>query len=319
MNTGGVESIIEYYNSPESLMDSSLTLASTIAIAEAIAGIFLLLSLAYMFVDNWIKIGERGSFFNSAEIKRVMVIAILIPVIPALLTFIMGIGNITADAMAMDPGDKMKAIEKLWDKVNEGPEEDFSLLFLTMSIVYRLMALLVMIISIIFMYIIKFVILLFSGVFIQYCILISPLAMAFSILPIFKDQVTKLLQVFFNACFVGLTLNILDHLLFESLFLKIISSLNDPAADIFNYMMIASTCFTCCLFYLLAFWLTSKYVGNPGAAFIMSTALTATTMAVMAAGKIAGAVASGGKTAVAGGSSPIGNVVKSGAKSIKNE
>lgn len=314
---GGVESILDYFTSPEQLIDSSITLGKTVLIAECLAPIFIGLSMAYMFVTTWINNGHRGQFWNPAEVKRLLTVMLLIPAIPVLMSFIMTIGHVCAEATAMDVGDKFAGIEKLWDKVQEGPEEDFSLLFLSLTIVYKLMALFVMVISILFMYIIKFVILLFSGVFIQYCIIISPLAMAFSILPIFKDQVEKLMQVFFNACFVGLTMNILDNLFFDTLFTKIISSLNDPTADIFNYMVIASTCFTMCIFYLMAFWLTAKYVGSPGAAAVMSMATTAVTMATMAAMKMGGAAGGGAGGSAVGNSA--GNIAKGAADDIKKE
>lgn len=314
----GIESILETYHNPSSLIDSLGTLTNTTLIAEVIAPIFFFMSLAYMFVTTWIKQGHRGKFMDSGELKRLIAVMILIPAVPLLFTFIQQIGFVTAKAMEMDAGDKFSAINQLWDTMNAAPEEEISLWSLTMGIIYKLVAIVFVILSILLMYIVKFVIILFSGVFIQFCIIVSPLAMAFSILPIFKDQVEKLLQVFFNACFVGLTMNILDDMFFKSLFQKVVLSLNEPSADIFNYIMISSTCFTIVIFYLLSFWLTAKYVGSPGAAAIMSTAVTATTMAVMAGAKMMGG-SKGMVPGASGGSSPEANIIKSAAQAIKKE
>lgn len=312
------ESILELYNNPSGAMDSLATLADTTLIAEVIAPIFFFLSLAYMFVKTFIKEGHRGKFMEQGEIKRLIIVMILIPVVPLLFTFIQQIGYVTAKAMEMDAGDKFSAITNLWDQMNAAPEEEFSIFFLTMSIVYKLLAMVFMVIAVLMMYIVKFIVLLFSGVFIQFCIIVSPLAMSFSILPIFKEQVEKLLAIFFNACFVGLTMNILDNMFFDSLFAKVITALNDPAADIFNYIIVSATCFTIVIFYLLAFWLTSKYVGMPGAAAIMSTAVTATTMAVMAGANLVSGIGSAGSKGM-GTSSPEANVINSAAKSIRKE
>ncbi|WP_289034991.1 hypothetical protein [uncultured Flavobacterium sp.] len=312
------ESILDLYTNPGNAMDSLATLASTTLIAEVIAPIFFFLSLAYMFVNTFIKEGHRGKFIQPGEIKRLIIVMILIPVVPVLFLFIQKIGSVTAKQIEMDAGDKFSAITNLWDQMNASPEEEFSIFFLTMSIVYKLLAMVFMVIAILLMYMVKFIVLLFSGVFVQFCIIVSPLAMAFSILPIFKEQVEKLLAIFFNACFVGLTMNILDNMFFDSLFAKVITALNDPAADIFNYMIVAATCFTIVIFYLLAFWLTSKYVGMPGAAAIMSTAVTATTMAVMSAANLFGGVGSAGGAST-GPSSPEANVINSAARSIRKE
>jgi hypothetical protein len=316
-NDAGITSILETYHNPASLIDSLTTLRDTTLIAEVIAPIFFFLALALMFVTTWIKQGHKGKFMDTGEIKRLIIVMILIPAVPLLFTFIQQIGWVCAKAMEMDAGDKFAGISKLWDQMNSGPEDEISLWSLTLGMQYKLMAMFLMVLAILLMYIVKFVIILFSGVFIQFCIIVSPLAMAFSILPIFKDQVEKLLQVFFNVCFVGLTMNILDHMFFDSLFEKIIGALNDPLADIFNYIMVAATCFTIVIFYLLSFWLTAKYVGSPGAAAIMSTAVTATTMAVMAGASAFGAVSGAGKAAA--GASPEANIVKSAAQSIKKE
>lgn len=318
-NNEGIVSILELYHNPGSVMDSLATIATTTVIAEVLAPIFFMLSLSYMFVNTWITEGHKGRFWSPEELKRLLIVMMLIPAAPVLFSFIQQIGYISANALEMDAGDKFEGISRLWDKMNEGPEEEISLWSLSIGVIYKLMAILFMILAILLMYIVKFVILLFSGVFIQFCIIISPLAMAFSMLPIFKDQMKKLLSVFFNACFVGLTMNILDHMFFDTLFEKIVGALNAPDADIFNYIMIAATCFTIVIFYLMAFWLTSKYVGSPGAAAIMSTAITATTMAAMAAGKIMGSVGSMAGSSGGGGGSPEGNIIKSAAESIKKE
>lgn len=314
---GGVANIIEYFGSPESTIDSAATVAKTILVAELFAPTFFFLSLGYMYVSTWIKESHKGKFFDQGELKRLLIIMILIPAAPLIFHFFQFLGSASAKVFEMDPAAKFDAITSLYSKVSEGPEEDFNLLFLSMTAMYKLMALFLMIISILLMYIIKFIILLFSGIFIQFCIIVSPLAMAFSMLPIFKDQVEKLLAICINACFVGLTMNILDTMLFDSLFQKVISSLDDPAADVFNYIIIASTCFTVVILYLMAFWLTAKYVGSGAAAAIMSTATTAATMMAMGAVKAA-SMGSKAATGAAGGD-PLASIVKGAADSIRKE
>ena len=78
------ESILDLYTNPGNAMDSLATLASTTLIAEVIAPIFFFLSLAYMFVNTFIKEGHRGKFIQPGEIKRLIIVMILIPVVPVL-------------------------------------------------------------------------------------------------------------------------------------------------------------------------------------------------------------------------------------------
>lgn len=129
---------------------------------------------------------------------------------------------------------------------------------------------------------------------------IGPLAIAFSILPIFKDKYAEWLGTWLNSGFVLITFNIIDH--FVIAMYNIVYGLAIKTGPGSMGIAFAIICISPIL-YLSVFWLTSKYVGSKDGGMIagktISTAITATAMTLNASAMMAGG---GGMGSMGGGS-----------------
>lgn len=313
--------LVQFFSDPGSLINTAKSTGYCIGVAEALMPLFFFISLCWNYVDTWIRDGHRGKFYNPAELKRTLTVAILIPFIPAIFGFIYVLGNGVAGVFEMDMATKRDTLALLTEKMlRVGEGQEINLLGLSMSMLLDMFSTAIMFCSLLGMYIIRFVMQLFVGVFIKFLIVASPLAMAFSLIPSFKDQMTRLLAVFTNACFVGVTINLLDQLFFDSLISSAVNTLDDSGSGVlFNKVLFTSLCFAIMILYLLSIWLTSKYVGIPGAAAVVGMAVTAATVATTAALKAVSLVGSGGASVGVPSTSGAGSadVVKTGAKAIR--
>lgn len=321
-----LKKLAEYFIDPSSLIDITATTAKAVAIGEALVVFLFLFVLCYNYVDTWIKEGHRGKFYNPAELKRSLWIPILVILIPTILWTIWGLGATVAGQFEMDSAAKAEAMKQLNEKVlGVADKEEFSVFNLSMNVVLDGLATGVMFLSLLMMYVVRFIVSLFVGVFAKYLIVVSPLAAAFSIIPIFKDQAQKLISVFANAAFVVVTLNILESIFFDSILSNVVNTMGSPdtwenaQGILFNKILITTLCITISILYLLSIWLTSKFIGSPGAAAVLAMATTVSTIAAAAMLKAASAGAGGGAGAVSGAGSggKIGNVAKEGAKGLR--
>jgi|GEM_PF-2371480 len=138
---------------------------------------------------------------------------------------------------------------------------------------------------------------------------LGPLAIAFSILPMFKDKIVNWFGVFLNILFVPLTCNLLDVIIFSNLNVAI-RGLTTDSPDmvlIFNVVMIVCYC--------LAFWLTSFYVGSSAAGRVLSTAVAGATSVVTG---LYGAAAGGAGAAASGAAGKAGNIIENTASAAGN-
>ncbi len=284
--------LVQFFSDPGSLINPVKSTGYCIGVAEALMPLFFFISLGWNYVDTWIREGHRGRFYNPAELKRTLTVAILIPLIPAMFGFIHVLGDGVAKVFEMDIADKRDALFLLTEKLlRVGEEQKINLLGLSMSMVLDVLSSAMMFCSLLGMYIIRFVMQIFVAVFIKFLIMASPLAMAFSLIPAFKYQMTRMLAVFTNACFVGVTINLLDRLFFDSLIGSAVSALDDSGSGVlFNKVLFTSICFAIMVLYLLSIRLTSKYVGAPGASAVVGMAVKAATAAVLKTISIIGSV-----------------------------
>ena len=200
----------EFFSNPGSFIKLTDVLAKSIGVAEGMVALFFMTALCYNYVNTFIKEGHKGKFYDPADLKRTLVVALLIPIIPGIFYLIETLGLSVAGAFELSAGEKMEAIGKINQKMTEITElEAFSVFDMSMTMLLNALGSVLMFLNVMFMYIIRFVVMLITGVLIKFLIVISPIACAFSILPFFKDQMLKLLSIFFNACFVIVTLNIL--------------------------------------------------------------------------------------------------------------
>lgn len=312
--------LVRFLSDPGSLINPIKSTGYCIGVAEALMPLFFFVSLCWNYVQTWIREGHRGRFYNPVELKRTLTVAILIPLIPAMFGFIHVLGDGVARVFEMDITEKKDALVMLTKKLlRVGEKQKINLLGLSMSMVLDVFSSVMMFCSLLGMYIIRFVMQIFVAVFIDFLIMVSPLAMAFSLIPAFKDQMTRMLAVFTNACFVGVTINVLDRLFFDSLIGSAVSTLDDSGSGVlFNKVLFTSICFAIMILYLLSIWLTSKYVGAPSAAAVVGMAVTAATVATTAALKAISAIGSGGASEGTGGSQFVeSDIVKTGADAIR--
>lgn len=128
---------------------------------------------------------------------------------------------------------------------------------------------------------------------------IGPLAIAFSIIPAFKDKIVSWFGVYLNLLFVPIVINFLDFLYYGTIVEAFKgSSITNPMVDLtFNIAIIVVYC--------LVFWITSFIVGSSAAGTVMSTAATLATSVAGYGMKMAG-----GAGGAASAASKAGNMIE---------
>lgn len=95
--------------------------------------------------------------------------------------------------------------------------------------------------------------------------IIGPLALAFSILPMFKEKFYEWLGTYLNILFSLLTFNILDHIVTNNITVSLFM-LGGNAGKMQNsnesVIPLIVTNFVVCILYIMVPWITSKYVGS---------------------------------------------------------
>lgn len=120
---------------------------------------------------------------------------------------------------------------------------------------------------------------------------IGPLAVAFSMLPIFKDKFGQWFGVYLNLLCVPITINILDFIFYGSVLEAM------KGEGFMNPLMQIALYVAMIVCYCLTFWITSFFVGSSSAGRVLSTATTMATSAIgFLAGGAGGAMASGGSS-----------------------
>jgi hypothetical protein len=138
-------------------------------------------------------------------------------------------------------------------------------------------------------------------------ICLGPLAIAFSILPLFRKGVEMWFSTIITTLFVFTTLNILEHIQMAGLayFKKegIFAVASEGPYAMMTFELVNL------ILYTMAFWLTGKVVGKGDAGRVLSKTIGIAALA-------AGAAVTGGASAVAGGATSAGSAVQAGANVI---
>lgn len=130
-------------------------------------------------------------------------------------------------------------------------------------------------------------------------LVLGPLAFAFSILPVFKNQVSVWASATLNFAFASMTMDIIHALDVQYLFSLSIFPLDFENSIAYNFSKV--------VLYAMPFWFTAKYVGKgEGGAFVGKMMGMATAALAM--------VMTGGAGAVGGAKGTLGNIIKSGSK-----
>jgi hypothetical protein len=162
---------------------------------------------------------------------------------------------------------------------------------------------------------IRMVINFFAVNLIKVLVCLGPMAFAFSIIPAFRDKITDWFSTLLNAAFVFFTLNVLEAIVYGMMWN--FSDLTQNPFELYqNSQNVMAMEITIIILYLMAFWLTSKYVGKSDAGRVITKAVTLATMATMA-------VLSGGAGAAVTGSvsgaGAIANTTRTAGDAFKNE
>ena len=144
------------------------------------------------------------------------------------------------------------------------------------------------------LFLIRLVINFFAINFVKVLVCLGPMAFAFSIIPAFRDKVTDWFSTLLNAAFVFFTLNVLEAVVYGMMW-NFSDITQNPFAVYYNSQNIMAMEITIIILYLMAFWLTSKFVGKSDAGRVITKAVTLATMATMAV------LTGGAGTAVTGG------------------
>ena len=161
------------------------------------------------------------------------------------------------------------------------------------------------------LFLIRMVINFFAINLVKVLVCLGPMAFAFSIIPAFRDKVTDWFSSLLNAAFVFFTLNVLEAIVYGMMW-NFSDITKNPVEMYQNSQNVMAMEITIIVLYLMAFWLTSKYVGKSDAGRVITKAVTLATMATMAV-LSSGAGAAGAAT----GTGALANTAKSAGDAFK--
>jgi hypothetical protein len=283
-----------------------------IAIAEVLIPIFFAFSVLYDMLLRALGSvdGDAPSYFSKRELVRVgalmaMAGPLYIAIFWPLSTVVHRIATVTEPSFAevttakqdliapFSPNSATTATPDVpwWDTITDSVKKGVTIARNTIYLAFSapLIAMILAVISTA----VKLFALLLARIF----FILGPLAVAFSMLPVFKDKLSQWFGVYLNCLFVPITLNGLDFLYYSTIHeaLRGTTEINPLVDTVFQVVMI--------IVYCLSFWLTSFYVGSSSAGRVLSTAATAATSLV---GYLAGSAATASRTIPASG----GNIIE---------
>lgn len=296
-----------------------------ILIAEVLIPIFFALSIIYDMAKRTIGSvdGERVSYFSKKEFIRLATLMFMagpmyVGIFWPLSMVTQKIGKLTEvsyEQVITSKEDVFKQFEGLEDKQGNMQQEELTwydeLLSkakqgINIGVNALFMATTAPIIAMI-LAVISTVIKLFAIVLSKVFFVLGPLAIAFSMLPVFKDKLANWFGVYLNCLFVPLTLNVLDYIYYSNIAeaFKGTEMINPVVHTCFNIVMIVCYCLT--------FWITSFYAGSSSAGTVLSQAAGVATSVIQ---RSMGNILSGSGSA--GSSKKGGNAIED-ATSVTNQ
>ncbi len=276
---------------------------TTQMIAGVLIPLFAVITLGWNFVMTFIKnFPERPKFFEWSEIARVMVLIGLVslyrPLIGSVATLANALNRSTVPSSALVSQSIDSFEEHLKDQVappgstgstkpvnpdpnmqvkplpqTESPEVNFSWSDFLSSPFNVIIAILQGIVVVI-LAVVGIVIKLAAQVLAKIMYALGPLAIAFSILPNFRDRLVSWFNSYTNLLLVATTLNIIDMIVMGSFW-------GAAQGDISTYQPLSVLLIDCVVIivYCFAFWLTSKWCGSNDAGKVLTSGIqTATAM-----------------------------------------
>ncbi|MFN7012659.1 MAG: hypothetical protein ACK4ON_00145 [Bacteroidia bacterium] len=328
MNNSAIENLLKS-NTVDAAVEAALS--HIIPIAGGLAIVLFILSTAFNFFMNSIKSlkgGEGGSFFDFEEfIRTIVVVAIIFTYKPVVGTVTDLIDTLTK--MTEVKENVVQELQAYADNTVNGASNPDSTIKTTVNSdinsdgnnpLYnsnpnereigwfdKMMGYLDpitwfnMLLSsacALILAIIRIIISAFMFVVYKVLICLGPFALAFSVLPMFRNQVDNWFGTLLGTGLVFVTLNILDVMFYE--YVRIYMNTVNVIDNSTNFFGNIAFNISIIISYLSAFWLTSKMIGKGDSGKILSKGVTLATMAAMAA-------VSGGASSLGSGETKMGN------------
>jgi hypothetical protein len=346
MYNTAIESLLKS-NTVDAAVEAALS--HLVPIAGGLAIVLFILSTAFNFFMNSIKSlkgGEGGSFFDFEEFVRTIIIVAIIfsykPVISTVTDLVDTLTKMTyvqekiiqdlqayADNMVTEASNPDSVIKIPGDNTNsEGNSNGNSALYDSnpkqreigwfdkilgyIDPVTRINLLISSACAVI-LSIIRIIISAFMFVVYKVLICLGPFALAFSVLPMFRNQVDNWFGTLLGTGLVFVTLNILDVMFYE--YVKNYITTANIIDNRINFISNIAFNLAIVISYLCAFWLTSKMIGKGDSGKILSKGVSLATMAAMAA--LSGGASSAGSGS--SNSSNVGNVASSTEDAFKDK
>ncbi len=318
-----IPDLVNIFKNPTLHVPTAGLVKSTIAIGSALGVIFIFINLGWGMVEEVFINGVKNvSFFDRKELTRGIIHFLLIFIMPAVILSISNVGTIVGGTLNVSSAEMGVKIKEVSEAVFKNVEKDDVDIFSPLSaIIWKWTVYFFLYLAFVLLFLIRFIMLVFTKLLLSFLVIVSPLAASFGMLKMFSGQLKALLALAFNISFITLTFNILDRMFFSGL----ISSIkNTPSlATTTNSLLITAAIFSMVVMYIMAIWLTSKYVGTPGASAIAQMGATVATIATMAAMKLMSKGAEAGAGAGAGSKSPgagdVANTIKEDLKENPKE
>lgn len=323
-----MDTLLDYFFSSDLIDSAAFTAAGySIAVAEGLIPMFFAISIVWDMIQRTLGTieGDRPAYFSKKELLRVGTLMLLAG--PVYIGLFWGIataadsinkltrpsGQLIIQGQADFSNMLQQQIPAPADTVmgpvvpvlpapgqpgNTTPQQSTSLFdVVTGSFnIFYLMTDGLGALTLILVQLIKAIVVLFSIVMAKIFFALGPLAIAFSMLPMFKDKIGNWFGVYLNILFVPLTCNLLDVIIFSNMSNALSGQavVNPMISVVFNVVMIICYC--------LSYWLTSFYVGSSAAGRVLTTAVSSAGMLVSGGlsklgGAAAGAAASKAKGA----------------------
>lgn len=270
LQESGFKSITGLIENIGSLFDNLDLFLTTTAIAVGLLPFVFLVSLAFNYTTSFIEsTSEKPKFYDAKDLKRGVILMVLIPIIPGIFALINTIGDICTGFTDIPIEEEISNMKLMFEMATTlGGLSFFNFNFVSLAVLFCYLFIWIFAI-------IKFAIILLTGALQVFIIAVSPLATVFSILPFLKGQLMRTVKIALNISLVGTTLNILDRMLYSVILEKVLLLTSAHASDNFTVaFLLTLICFCMLVLYCLTIWLTGLYVGDSSGSAMMNMAVT---------------------------------------------
>lgn len=244
---------------------------ASVSVALIFSALVFMISLVYNYVSSFLGNSFREtSIFSAAELKRAILMMAFIAITPTILLLIEELFSLVTGSgswfgvdlpppselfgsIFSETGIMTTAMRNRMVGIFSSTGDRYDYAAQSSEFLYK---------SWMMFYYSRYAVKLLITLLIKVLIVASPFATLFAILPMFRDRVFSVVSLFLTLSFTKVTFSIIEALIFSELFLNISDILeNAEYTDMENYLM-GSFLIVIFLLYILAFWITSKYIGG---------------------------------------------------------